>query len=216
MRQVGYYSRAIGRAGWPKIQIMIASIPRCGSTVMLRALAGLPQGSWYPNEPDCAFVRDLKQLSRTRFLKTHSIEPDHLPENVRAIFLFGDPIAAIVSTRNKRFDAQHFANCGYTGENPPDIYTRDDLGYEQIFDSWMTPHNYPVLAVRYETMFDHQEALSKFLGVPVRLPRQQPRTTEIASDLKARLSDVYGSLIEKVKNARDVQIIGGKAHQETP
>lgn len=205
--KVSYYLRAAGRFNWPKIRALIASVPRCGSTFLMRSLAGLPPGSTCPKESDCAFVRDLGSLPLKRFLKTHALAPDRLPEDVRAIFLFGDPVCAVISTWEKRFDRNHFLNCGYTAAEPPSIYERDDLGYEAIFDSWMTPHSYPVLALRYEAMFDHQQAISEFLGIPVKLPPQRPRTTNISPELGQRLQRVYSSLYRKVAMAPDVSVI---------
>lgn len=196
-------------------RVVIASVPRCGSTLLLRSLAGLPAGSSFPKSPECEFVRDLGQLPKKPFLKTHSPAPADLPQDVRSIFLFGDPVQAVVSTKRKRFDRNHFVNCGYTAESEPAIYERDDLGYEAIFDSWMTPHEYPVLAVRYEAMFDHQEAMSEFLGVRVNLPPRRARRSEVPPDLRNQLSRVYGSLVDKVQEAPDIQLLQNDPKVET-
>jgi len=140
-------------------------------------------------------------------MKTHSSAPEYLPDDVKAVFLFGDPLHAIVSTREKRFDANHFANCGYTSDVPPDIYKEDALEYERNFDSWMTAHDYPVLVVRYETMFDNQNTLSEYLKFRVKLPPRRGRTNRISPELSERLSTVYGSLIRKVHAAPDIALL---------
>lgn len=207
MRQWNFWQRAQVRRDL-RSRVIIASIPRCGSTLLLRALAGLPPDSTFPKTRNAAFVRDLRELPTRQFLKTHSLAPPSLPLDVRPVFLFGDPVRAVVSTMNKRFDNNHFLNCGYCGNEPPRIYERDDLGYERIFDSWMRPHDFPVLAVRYEAMFEHQDAIANFVGFPVTFPRQRRRATQVPSGLQRKLSSVYASLIKKVQEAPDVQVLG--------
>ena len=108
-----------------KSRVLIASVPRCGSTYLLRSLAGLPQGNTTPKHKSkhIAFVRDLNSLPRSRFLKTHSTAPETLPDDVRTVFLFGDPISAVVSTHEKRNTRDHWLNCGYSAEEEPKTTT---------------------------------------------------------------------------------------------
>lgn len=191
----------------PRGRVLIASVPRCGSTYLLRSLANLPQGSLFPKNGRCRFVGSLSNLPNVPFLKTHHWAPRALPDNVRTVFLFGDPIRAIVSTKLSRFTKDHFRNCGYLSMEDPKIYEHDDLGYERIFDSWMCSHRYPVLALRYETLHQHESTLSHFLGCRVRLLPWRCRATSVPPDLRRQLAQVYGRFVEKVNDSPDAELI---------
>ena len=197
--------------GWnlfvPHERVLVASVPRCGSTYLLRSLANLPQGSNFPKRGSCRFVGSLSKLPDAAFLKTHAWAPCSLPDDVRTVFLFGDPIGSIVSTKLFRFTKDHFRNCGYVSTNVPDIYEHDDLGYEIIFDSWMRSHKFPVLALRYEAMHQHESTLSSFLGRQVRLLPWLCRATNVSPDLRLRLTRVYGRFVEKVNASPDAELI---------
>jgi hypothetical protein len=190
----------------PRSRVLVASVPRCGSTFLLRSLAGLGPGRDFPDAPNCRFVRCLDHLPNATFLKTHSLAPESLPDDVRTVFLFGDPIHAIVSTMVARFDATHFRNCGFTADGLPRILERDDLGYERIFDSWMSLHDYPVLALRYEQIHQQVAALSRFLGRRVRLLPKRGRATRVSNELRDRLQCVYGEFAQKVASSPDASI----------
>lgn len=195
----------------PRIRVLVASVPRCGSTYLFRSIAKLPPGGRFPRDDGCTFTRNLSPLPEKPFLKTHGLAPPSLPDDVRAVFLFGDPICAVVSTRQNRFNAGHFRNCGYNGTVAPDIYERDDLGYERIFDSWTGSHEYPVLALRYETLNQHQGLLSRFLGRRVRLRPRRARGTSVPDELRSQLITVYGRFVEKVDRAPDATVLSRKS-----
>ena len=197
--------------GWhffvPRQRVLVASVPRCGSTYLLRSVANLPQGSNFPRRGNCRFVISLSKLPDVAFLKTHAGAPRSLPDDVRTVFLFGDPIGSIVSTQLFRFTQDHFRNCGYASTDVPEIYEHDDLGYESIFDSWMCSHSYPVLALRYEAMHQHESTLSDFLGRRVRLLPWRCRATDVSPDLRLRLTRVYARFVDKVNAAPDAELI---------
>ncbi|HKJ70404.1 MAG TPA: hypothetical protein VKA55_01435, partial [Gammaproteobacteria bacterium] len=93
-----------------------------------------------------------------------------------------------------------------TGEGRPDILDRDDLGYEANFDSWMRPHPFPVLAVRFEKLWTYTPMIEEFIGRPIHLPPLRQRTTEIPDEERARLERTYSSLVAKVRAAPDLAV----------
>lgn len=132
------------------------------------------------------------------------------------LFLFGDPIHAVVSTQVHRFERKHFLNCGYESPQLPDLFARDDLQYEQIFDSWMMPKAYPVLALRYECLQEHESTLSSFLGTRVRLLPKWERSTQVTPALRERLMPVYGRFVHKVDASPDASIRVVAERYQTP
>jgi len=57
-------------------KIIVAGIPRCGTALLWRAIAGLPTGETTP--PD--YMRHIK--------KTHLPAPMNIPKNYKALFVF--------------------------------------------------------------------------------------------------------------------------------
>ena len=180
-------------------KIIVAGMPRSGTTLVWRAIAQLSPGDTTP--PD--YQGPVK--------KTHNLAPNRLPPGYKAVFLFGDPIAAVISTRLKRYDRKHFDNCGAHDRDPEttDIYKEDALGYEAIFDSWYRPNGYPVMCVKFERLYSSLQYLDKFLGFRVRLPLYRPRTTTYDVVTAAELNSIrktYAPLIQKVAEAPDLAV----------
>ena len=214
------------------MRILVASYPRCGSTMLFRAIAGLPPGSTTPkghpdicqllfrdpmkssagNEeltrlPRWPHVCDFAHMPGAPFLKTHSPAPAMLPKDVRAIYTFADPVSAVLSMTQKRWDRLSWFAAGYRADEPPAIFEEDAFGFERVFESWTGPKPYRVLALRYETLWQHRKILEDYLGRRIVLPRRRARTTVVPPELERRLRDVYGSLIEKVRSFPDAKLI---------
>jgi len=180
--------------------IVVAGIPRSGTTMMFRALAGLPKGSTKPKEYDGAIF------------KTHSKTPSVLQNVDKAIFLFGDPVASVISTRLNRWGKGHFANCGEPELDPEtaDIFGSDILGYETMFDAWFKRQSFDLACVRYEAVYQNLLILNSFFGQHLFLPPYRQRRTNIfdaVSELEQNtIRTSYHTLIDKVEKAPDVTI----------
>lgn len=185
-------------SGERKLNIVVASIPRCGSTLLARAVAELPPGNTWP--------KDLPEVK-----KMHWPREDELKYIDRAVFLFGDIINAVISTRFKRWDENHFRNCGCNKAlTEADIFKRDDLNYESIFDYWMAGCGFPVLAVRYEAMWDNADLIAGFVGKKFELPPKKNRATNLNMVTKAEFIDIcltYSSLIRRVEKMPDIKMV---------
>lgn len=190
-------------------KLIIAGIPRTGTRYLTNKLGG----------------KSFKAI-HGNLVKTHGLAPpdssgDPRAETVaerllrggyKAIFMFGDPVYSVVSTMRNIYDRNHFKNCGL--RNPPDnmdITTKDWLGYERMFDSWMQYHGYPVLALRYETLPNHAKELHGFTGVDIDFSDWGGRKTNIDAEppeLLKRICDTYASLIRKAIDAEDCTLFG--------
>ena len=183
------------------MKVVIAGTPRCGTTYLFRSLAGLEQSEFTPKR----YEGDL--------IKVHGPAPKDLPPEYRAIFMYGDVVRAVISTKKKRWTREHFRNCGCRKWFPK-IYERDDLNYELMFDTWTRDNGYPVLALRYETMHEHIDVISDFVGERVRLLPWIARTTsyeEVAAEVLRTIRTTYESLIAKVAAMPAYQLIPDSA-----
>lgn len=88
---------------------------------------------------------------------------------------------------------------------------KDDLGYESIFDSWMSQHEYPVLAVRAETMKRHEKAIQEFLGIKVRVPEWKPRAgIEYPENDLISIRKTHARLKSKIENTPDIFMVSDR------
>jgi len=174
--------------------------------MLLRAIGGFPPGEYTPRNRHCATITDFEHIPDVPFLKTHLPAPEYLPGDIKAIFLFGDPIIAVASTLQKRFGWQHFRNLGYTSNKIPDIINRDDLGYENVYKTWTKRHKYPVLSIKYEYIWDFQKIIELYIGRRIILPVKRKRTTRIDKKLFNKLSVTYKNLDEAIKSAPSIML----------
>ena len=143
--------------------------------------------------------------------------PDEMEEPQRVIFLFANPIDIVLSVKYQE-EAQgigwvrnHFANLKADFGDYPNLLSRDVLHLGRLFDAWYQPQAFPLLTLRYETMWRHQDLISAFVGRPVVLPKYRPRRDlfDLMPDTgvpAGTFLTACESLHEKVGNAADAKI----------
>ena len=185
-------------------EIVIAGIPRCGTTLMARAAAGIVPANQWP---------DRQEPIRGVIKRHAAIELGDASGIIAGIFLFGNIEESILSTRRTRMDEKHLQNCLCPMKlKDVDILRRDDLRYENIFDDWTGPWAFPILSLRYETFWNHIQEIEEFLGRQLTLPEKKARVTKPGNFSGYEVSlikNTYKSLIEKVKNMPDFSIENG-------
>lgn len=173
--------------------IHLASIPRCGSTYLLRSIAGLRQAGFTPKGTE----------EKYGIRKTHAPPPDSIAPGDRAIFLFGSVPHAVVSTMEWRHDPNHFANCGVDDYDPDaDLLSEDLLGYADLYEAWLEAP-FPVLFVRYETLYYPltRRVIKKHLGREVAWLPWRPRRTVVSERQRRRVAEAYAPLVKRVAEA---------------
>lgn len=177
-----------------------AGIPRCGTTLMFRALAGLPPGSKTPVDYNGPIE------------KTHTFRPRRLEGVEKAIFMFGDPVAAVVSTRLRRYSASHFRHCGAKARDPDttDIFREDALNYGRMFKAWTRAQGFDTICVRYETLYQNLPLVRDFFGFELFVPPFKPRKTcledAVSAEDLAAIQATYDGLITAVERSPDVMV----------
>lgn len=186
------------------MRIVVAGMPRCGTTMLIRSIAGLPEGGTFPTGPFFGVFNKAQEIPSAPFIKTHLPAPAKIANDSISIFMFGNPMEAVLSTMKNRWDTGHFRNCGWVHPYDPQILDRDDLGYEKMFDSWTSNNDYSVLAIRYETIWDHVGLIEKYIGARISLPKARARKTTVSSQMRKHLTKTYGRLDKKVSTAPDI------------
>lgn len=200
-------------------EVAVVGMPRCGTTYLFRCIAGLKPGPGSPKG---------KALASLPVMKCHSLAPPnsfddpwsdqlmwHCINRRKVIWVFGDPIAAVVSTMKKRFDHVHAKNCGcITPLDRVNLLIKDWFNYELMFDTWTSEPaiDYPVLCVRYEKMWENRFVIEWFLGREVKwnewnLRKWKPEAI-LPENIYNQLTDTYSSLMQKIDCYPDVTLNG--------
>jgi len=162
-------------------------------------MLNLDQSEWFPEE-----------AHRAGIIKTHKPPPRELLEGYKAIYLFGNPIEAVISTRFKRFDIGHFKNCGYNG-GAQNLYQRDFLQYEKTFDEWVKgSYFYPTMIIRYETIIEHTQEIEDFLGFKINwLPWRHRRsnTPRVTRQEMESIKVTYHRLNIKIGKMDNIKVL---------
>jgi hypothetical protein len=160
------------------------------------------------------------------------------------IYMFGDPYNALISffkRRIKRTAAHGFKgferegdifwalkHCRNIGGNHEAMKPEWDLAayldngvdllkMEEHYDNWVNAKtDYPILFVRYETMWDHLREICNFVGLPesviAAFPGQEARGSRWEDEPEATMANlkkVYGRLHDKITAAPNIWV-GGK------
>ena len=188
--------------------IVVAGIGRCGTTLLTQAI-------WRSRRLMSVYQKSLGKcdFERGHVYKTHD-GPNITKTQARprVIFMFGDITDVVISTSNKIdfWGKKHFEHFNANGLlEHKELYHKDILGLEELFDSWYQPQEFPLFTLRYESLYHDNtlEQLDKFLGFKVKLPPFNKRKTN-QKDLPELeiLKKTYASLDTKIKSAEDVKI----------
>ncbi|MBR8826989.1 MAG: tetratricopeptide repeat protein [Gomphosphaeria aponina SAG 52.96 = DSM 107014] len=178
----------------------------------------------YINSP--GDIDGLKHLDQPPIGKTK--------QNFKALYIFGDPLNAVVSLFRRNFQHPHSCKllANYVDIEPIARYCSleeyvdegiDRLKLEQHFDNWSNAQvNYPIMLVKYETMWEHLPEIFYFLEIPAsgieELEKERKEREsdwiKLPEETKEKLSAMYGKFSEKVANFEEIKIIEPQEQEE--
>ena len=132
----------------------------------------------------------------------------------RVVFVYGDPVATVLSLRQRDLDTgdsffgknfswvrKHFENMEMPGEDfnrwsREEYFSSDVLGLAAHFDAWHRPQPFPMFSLRYETErdADYMAQLGWFLGLPTAVALPAPHVKVAGSRGKVGRSDRLAAL----------------------
>ncbi|HHJ40429.1 MAG: hypothetical protein AXA67_07970 [Methylothermaceae bacteria B42] len=188
---------------------LVAGLGRCGTTLLTEALinSGL--------NPSMIFLENLRTFSDYKggyLYKTHDYPPPTMPENVKVIYLFRNPMNIALSAYKKINEwglvhHKHFHSDLFRPNE--DILERDTLHLERQFDSWFRPQKFSFISVKYENLFDDStlSLLNDFLNVELKFKNILPSSTDFKKHPKhEKLLNAYGSLANKIERAPSCKV----------
>jgi len=143
-------------------------------------------------------------------------------KNLRAIYIFGNPIDAVYSLFRRQFHHEQSYKLleQYRNLKPVplemslDTYATegiDKFQFENHFLNWSERYSqYPVLFIRYEKIWDHLDELLEFAGIPIEekrlFPERKERKSEamtIAEPVQTSMREMYGELQDRLFQGPD-------------
>ena len=127
-----------------------------------------------------SFLVELKDLivNTSLVVKTHSLYIEGLDENIRYLFVFGDPFESALSVL-EQFDKkgfkwvnQHLLHLN-SSDSIDNLFVADVLQYEAQLASWLDSSAY---CVHYEDIWYLRESISRYLGFALILPVRRDRS----------------------------------------
>ncbi len=212
--------------------IVISSMGRAGSTLLHDAVIDGMVATYVPSfvpgkygrraADDWATDLSMPYYPKGVVYKTHDY-PTYVPvgARVRTIYTIADPFDIVLSLlkqekdRSPNWIAQHFKHFRADYSLWPQMLERDALGLEAHFDAWTQSQPFPNLVIKYDALWDHQDVLSDFVGVPVVLPPKRERAAKqvsIPDDQRKQLEATYGALRAKVADFPAFQLYQPQAN----
>jgi hypothetical protein len=159
----------------------------------------------------------------------HLPEPpsnDSVDDGFRAVYLFGNPMDAVLSVFRRDYQSWHVRNMNSHEEDWAgwdDDWDLEDFlsqGYDYFhmdrhFTNWtQADRDYPILLLRFDALWERMPEVFAFLGIPTSLMTTFPERRERSSDwtsepdsIQTRLQEMYGELHREVAAAPDLHII---------
>lgn len=160
----------------------------------------------------------------------------------KAIYLFSNPMNSIISIFERGFQIWHLERMGQKPHEVHERFTVDEYlkkykkfaafrtlktyldqgkdfyGYEEHFRNWTRcskeKRDYPIMIIKYETIWNHLEEIFNFLGMPLseifNFPLEKKRNADWqkqTKEIKEKLYNIYGSLYEETKKFPEIKII---------
>lgn len=183
--------------------IIVGGFGRCGTGLVTSAIS----------TANYTFISDLNDKyywsDGGTLYKTHSMPPTEWPSGAKVIWCFGNPMNVIVSCFNlgKGFLRQHGKNLGADPNYVENAYFEDVLGLDKHFTAWYNANGVRLATVKYETLFENQYKIQRFVGLPMRFPKPKSRESNWQNHHMAKeLERTYGELAARIEAAEDFKV----------
>jgi hypothetical protein len=151
-------------------------------------------------------------------------EESDVKDDFRALYLFGNPMNAVLSVFRRDYQRWHFRNMTGDFEGWSDEMEHldgfleqesDPFRMDEHFRTWTTAErSYPIMLLHFDALWQHLPELFSFFGVPYRLREAFPERRERHSDWRDEPDDtrepleaLYGDLHRDVQQAPAVDVI---------
>jgi len=203
-----------------KHKVQACSFGGCGTTLLYNFFRKIKVD--ISSEPDAGRWKHMPYPPATPGNPDFKLRDDY-----KAVYIFGNPMNALASLFKRKHHVYHPVRTGfgpkkldnkmkledYLKTNKEDIFK-----LEFHFDNWTTcpkeGRAYPILLLKYETLWNNLPALLEFLDIPQEkrplFPKKKARSsnwTTLPEEIKNSLYERYGTLAEKIEKQPEFKII---------
>ena len=202
------HSPAQVRPGLEDTAVIVAGMGRCGTTLLYDALAeyGFKYTTFLGSFRECFIYR------YGSVYKTHYLPPDKLHNNVKLIYMFGNPYDIVISATSQinswgKLHHEHIGSNLFVENN--ELYYKDTLQLNKHFDMWYRQQGFSFISIKYEALYEEnsRKILNKYLGFELRLPSYRKRESAWEDHPRRKeLISLYGELYEKIESVECVKM----------
>lgn len=193
------------------------------------------------------FIKGIVTASNNKRWQCHHgherSPPATVDDNTRVVYMFGNPMNAVLSFFNRRIQRSHLHGfgdqedqCGdkeWAVKHCKNVYGdwrsldpawdledylrngKDLFRLEDHFNRWATAKRpYPILLLRYETLWDNLYNCKQFFRTPEfdikQFPVQQKRYSDwqtLSQPIQDMLYEIYGGLYERINKFADAKLL---------
>lgn len=199
----------------PKI-IVVNGFGHCGTTYVAKFIS-----RFYPRGRRLVNMNDLNtwNIKKNASFHTHTPYPaqNHPNYDLKVIYIFGDIYNSVLGYGHSKMRekgiinpfAAEFLHIPKSDLNK-NIFDHDVFNFKQHFKNWNQKHTFPLLSLRYETIYSHLNELLTFAEIPkqfwVGFPAYKKRKTDWSKepkDVQERLRKTYGTSFNYIKRQPD-------------
>lgn len=150
-------------------------------------------------------------------------EGNEVKDGFRAIYVFGNPMDAVLSVFRRDYQRWHIRNMreDVTEPKSPDWdldeflqQSEDPFRMDKHFHEWThADRSYPILCLKFDALWKHLREFFAFAGLPTKYLDEFPKRRERASDwteeedhIRRGLREFYGELWSEIQETPDFQI----------
>lgn len=189
--------------------IVVAGLGRCGTTLVFDAIRkyGFPHSR--------VFIDKFQKMSFYKpgmVYKSHDHPPTKLPDNVKVIWMFGNPMNIILSTHKmiNEWGRKHYYHLGLDSYVDNDfVFNGDNMNMKVHFEEWYKHQNFEFLSVRYESLNkrEAQVAIWEYLGFEFPFPQLRERETDWNNHyMRDQLYETYNELNNRIESVDDFKL----------
>ena len=185
----------------PDAPIVVASMGRSGSTLMHDAIIDAKVNE-YHRLLRPVIKRLIKEyiwinardLPKGTVIKTHNLPEQFDDNSAKYVYIYDNPREAALSilkcrhSRGEDWLKTHFNHLGKSYDLQA-VCNGDYLGFYQMTKNWRQANNKKLLFINFQSIWDNNEKIQKFLDLDINLPQRRDR---------APLSLVDETLVKKI------------------
>jgi hypothetical protein len=195
--------------------ILVNSYGRSGSTILTKSIIenankikkGPIKKIFSPSISKSAWNLEEAVLKNGLVYKTHDYPPTKgFNTKTRMLYTYSDPIHVVLSLlklfdeRGEEWMKKHYSHLKAPYNNFEKIIEEDSLMLEKHLNSWMQEDRIPIAFIKYESMWNHQEDISNFLGFKINLPpyKERKAINNVDENITEKLEQTYGNLKKRI------------------